>query len=92
MSSEKRKGRGRLVPTRPTGVEYKVVYGILFTAEVQQHGRAAASPAATRWAKCSVRSAEAHMIPNGSYFLHAEDGRVYQLKSLGRDWHFLATA
>lgn len=91
MSADKETGRGRLVPTRPTGVQYQVEYTIKFPIEVRQHGRA---PAATtsRWTKCSVRSAHAHFIPDGTYFLHADDGRVHQLKSRDGEWEYLAAA
>jgi hypothetical protein len=89
--SEKLKSRGRLVPTQPTGVQYQVDYVIRITTEVRQHGRSSTTTTRTRWAKCSVRSAHAHMIPDGTYFLHADDGRVLQLKSAAGEWHFLET-
>jgi len=60
--SQKRKGSGRLVPTRPTGVEYRVNYGLHLVVEVKQHGRGI-RPA--RWARCSVKSANANRIPEG---------------------------
>ena len=87
--SLKRKGSGRLVPTRPTGVEYRVNYGIHVIPEPRQHGR---GPRPIRWARCSVRSASAHRIPDGSYFLHADEGGVFQVKSTGRIWQYLAVA
>ena len=89
MSLEKEKGRGRLIPTRPTGVQYQVEYTIKLSVEIRQHGRA---PAATtmRWMKCSVRSPHAHFIPDGSYFLHSDDGRVRQLKSIDGEWQYLS--
>jgi hypothetical protein len=90
MSQEKRKGRGRLVPTRPTGVEYRVEYGIHRTIIVRQHGRAASPSAGLQWAKCSIRSSNAYRIPDGSYFLHADEGGVHQLKSIGGKWQFLS--
>jgi len=31
------------------------------------------------------------MIPDGTYFLHSEDGRVLQVKSTGGQWQFLDT-
>ena len=45
MALDKETGKGRLVPTRPTGVQYQVEYAIKLTVEIRQHGRA---PAATR--------------------------------------------
>lgn len=91
MATDKEMGRGRLVPTRPTGVQYQVEYTIKLPIEVRQHGRAPAA-ASTRWTKCSVRSSHAHFIPDGTYFLHADDGRVHQLKSTSGEWEFLAAA
>jgi len=91
MSSEKVQGRGRLVPTRPTGVEYQVEYRMRITIETRQHGRApAVTP--TKWNECSVRSPQAHRIPDGHYFLHPDEGKVHQLKSVDGKWHFLAIA
>ncbi|MGB0034424.1 MAG: hypothetical protein WBP79_03005 [Candidatus Acidiferrales bacterium] len=78
-----------MVPTRPTGVVYQVQYGIHVVGELKQHGR---GPRPTRWEKCSLRSASAQRIPDGSYFLHADDGRVHQLKSVDGRWQFLAVA
>jgi hypothetical protein len=89
MATEKLKSRGRLVPTQPTGVQYQVEYVIKITTEVRQHGRSSTTTTRTRWAKCSVKSPSAHMIPDGTYFLHSEDGRVLQLKSTGGQWQFL---
>jgi len=82
-----RKGTGRLVPTMPTGVEYRVRYGIHIAPPTNQHGRGVRP---TRWARCSVRSATTHRIPNGNYFLHADEGGVFQLKSNGSVWHYLS--
>jgi hypothetical protein len=87
--SQKRKGVGRLVPTRPTGVEYRVKYGIHIVAEAKQHGRGMRP---THWARCSVQSANAHRIPEGTYFLHADEGGVFQVKSTGKVWQYLAVA
>jgi len=89
--TEKLKGEGRLVPTRPTGVEYRVEYGIELVPEVRQHGVSAPTPK-TRWAKCQVRSQHARQIPDGTYFLHADEGRVHQLKSKDGKWEYLAAA
>ena len=89
MNLEKETGRGRLIPTQPTGVQYRVEYTIKLSVEIRHHGRA---PAATamRWMKCSVRSPHAHFIPDGSYFLHSDDGRVRQLKSTDGVWQYLS--
>jgi hypothetical protein len=89
MSQKKIKGTGRLIPTRPTGVEYQVQYGIHIVGELQQHGRGMRQ---TKWAKCSLRSAYAQRIPDGSYFLHADDGRVHQVMSVDGEWRCLAVA
>jgi hypothetical protein len=83
MSQSKIKGRGRLVPTRPTGIEYQVQYGIDTPPEIRQHGR---GMRATRWAKCYVRPFHARSIPDGSYFLHGDDGRVHQVRSVDGEW------
>jgi len=85
----KRKGTGRLVPTRATGVEYRVNYGLQSVPETKQHGRGMRP---TRWAKCSVQSAYAHRIPQGEYFLHADEGGVFQVKLIGNAWRYLAAA
>jgi hypothetical protein len=89
--AEKLKGDGRLVPTRPTGVEYRVVYGIELVPEVRQHGVPPAV-AKSRWARCQVKSQHARQIPDGTYFLHADEGRVHQLKSKDGKWEYLAAA
>jgi len=91
VSSSKESGKGRLVPTRPTGVQYQVEYIINLPVEVRQHGRAPAA-VSTKWSRCSVRSSQAHYIPDGTYFLHADDGRVHQLKSTQGEWAFLCAA
>jgi hypothetical protein len=89
MAQKKLNGTGRLVPTRPTGVQYKVRFEIQPGREARQHGRGMLP---TRWEKCALRSAEAQRIPDGSYFLHADDGRVHQLKSVDGEWQYLAVA
>jgi hypothetical protein len=89
MANQRRKGSGRLVPTRPTGVEYRVDYGIHLVVEKVQHGRGVRPQ---RWAKCEVRSISAHRIPTGEYFLHADEGGVFQLKHSGTTWQYLAAA
>jgi hypothetical protein len=65
------------------------MYGLKIVAEEKQHGRGMRP---TRWERCSVRSANAHRIPAGDYFLHADEGGVFQLKCNGSSWHFLAAA
>lgn len=87
--TRKRNGSGRLVPTRPTGVEYRVKYGMQIVDEGNKHGRVL-GPA--RWMRCSVRSMNAHRIPTGEYFLHADEGGVLQLKFTGTVWQYLAAA
>jgi len=91
MSKEKLKGEGRLVPTRATGVEYRVQYGIELVPEVRQHG-VSQGPAKSRWTRCSVKSTHARQIPDGTYFLHADEGRVHQLKAKDGKWEYLAAA
>ena len=87
--ARKRKGTGRLVPVRPTGLEYRVSYGIHLVEEPRKHGRGI-GPA--RWQRCSVRSEHAHRIPKGDYFLHADEGGVFKLKFTGNAWQYLAAA
>jgi hypothetical protein len=82
-------GTGRLVPTRPTGVQYQVRFGIVEVREPRQHGRGMRP---TRWEKCELRSISAQRIPDGTYFLHSDDGRVHQLKSVDGEWQYLAVA
>jgi hypothetical protein len=88
-TTRNRNGTGRLVPTRPTGVEYRVKYGIHIVDTGNQHGRGVRP---TRWAKCSVRPAGTGRIPQGDYFLHADEGGVFQLKCTGSVWQYLAAA
>lgn len=89
MATGNRKGSGRLVPTRPTGVEYRVQYGIHIVDVGNQHGR---GQRPTKWEKCSVRPANASRIPQGDYFLHADEGGVFQVKFTGNEWQYLAAA
>ena len=88
MSQKKIKGTGRLIPTRPTGVEYQVQYGI----QSLESCSSTAEECDKRWEKCSLRSAHAQRIPDGSYFLHADDGRVHQVMSVDGEWRCLAVA
>jgi hypothetical protein len=94
MAKEKLQGTGRLVPTRLTGVEYKVKYGIEHIIEEVTHGGTGGFGPGKggRWAKCSVRPTHSNLIPDGSYFLHADDGRVHQLRSMGGQWQCLSLA
>jgi len=82
-------GRGRLVPTRLTGIAYQVRFGIHIVGEASQRGRGAPP---MQWAKCSVRFPDAGRVPDGSYFLYTDDGKVHQLKSIDGKWHCLAIA
>ena len=88
MSVKKQEGRGRLVPTRSTGIAYQVQFGI-HLVEAPERGRESRSP---QWAKCSVRFADGRKLPDGSYFLYTEEGKVHQLKSTDGKWHYLAVA
>jgi hypothetical protein len=45
-----------------------------------------------RWERCSVRPAGTHRIPQGTYFLHADEGGVFQLKFTGSTWEYLTVA
>jgi len=90
MSRTRLPGRGRLVPTRPTGIAYQVRHGIQLVGAVpNRHGRGLRS---ARWAKCSVRLTHVGRIPNGRYFLYTDEGRVYQLMSIDGRWEYLAAA
>ena len=94
MAKETLKGTGRLVPTRMTGVEYKVKYGIDHIIEEVTHGGTGGFGPGKggRWAKCLVRPTQSSVIPDGSHFLHADDGRVHQLRSMGGQWQCLSLA
>jgi hypothetical protein len=86
---EKLKGRGRLFPAQATGIEYPVEFGINSAPSAPQYGRVAQT---TRWAKCSIRPIHGGVFPDGTYFLHTDEGRVHQLKVIGGVWHCLALA
>jgi hypothetical protein len=90
VEPEKLKGRGRLVPTPTTGVEYQVDYEIHFPIADRLPGRRM-TPNHTCSSKCRVRSAHNHLIPDGRYFLHVDVGQVHQLKFSEGKWHYLAT-
>ena len=92
MSREKNdriEGKGRLVPALATGVEYKVEFGIDSPPAPLKFGGGQRS---ATWTTCFIRPAHARVIPDGSYFLHAEDGRVHQLRAVGGKWRCLALA
>ena len=89
MSHKKIKGKGRLVPARPTGITYQVRYGIQVVEDVPQHGR---GMRATQWAKCSVQFPDSGRVPDGTYFLYTDEGKVLQLRSVDGKWHSLAVA
>jgi hypothetical protein len=89
MSRKKVQGRGRLVPTRSTGIAYQVGYGIHAVGDASQHGRGVRQ---MRWAKCSIDFGDAGQVPDGSYFLYTDEGKVHQLKSTDGKWHYLAVA
>jgi hypothetical protein len=44
------------------------------------------------WAKCSIDFEKAGQVPDGSYFLYTDEGKVHQLKSTDGKWHYLAVA
>jgi hypothetical protein len=89
MNSKQIKGHGRLVPTRSTGIAYQVRYGIRVVGDALQHGRGVRP---MQWTKCSVRFPDSGRLPDGSYFLYTEDGKVHQLRSVDGKWHCLAMA
>ncbi|HXW17181.1 MAG TPA: hypothetical protein VEJ39_02685 [Candidatus Acidoferrales bacterium] len=82
-------GRGLLVPALATGIEYPVAFALKSAPAGPQYGRVQKP---TRWAKCSIRTAQKRAFPDGHYFLHTPDGRVHQLKVIGGVWHCLALA
>lgn len=89
MSDKKVQGNGRLVPARVTGIGYQVRYGIHVVGEPAERGR---GPCTAHWAKCSVQLADGGRVPDGTYFLYTEEGKVHQLKSTDGKWHCLAVA
>lgn len=86
---ETMKGRGRLSPAQATGIEYPVEFGISSVPAAPQYGRVSQP---TRWAKCSIRPVHGGVFPDGTYFLHTDEGRVHQLRMIGGVWHCLALA
>lgn len=89
MSAKKLDRTGRLVPTRPTGIQYKVRHGIEAVARKKLRG---APPQQARWVKCDLLPENVQRIPAGTYFLHSDDGRVHQLRSIDGEWQYLAAA
>ena len=45
-----------------------------------------------QWTKYSVRFPDAGRVPDGSYFLYTDEGKVHQLKSIDGKWQCLAMA
>jgi len=78
---------GRLVPAQATGVQYEVHYGIHEGSERKKQRRGRFSP---RWTECSLRLANSQQVPDGSYFLYADDGKIRQLKRVSGRWQYLA--
>ena len=89
MSSKKARGRGRLVPMRSPGIAYQVNYGLPVAEEPPQYNKGGNQ---MRWTKCYVRFSRAGKLPDGSYFLYTDEGRVHQLKSVDGSWQCLAVA
>jgi hypothetical protein len=89
MRRLKQEGRGRLVPTRQTGIAYKVRYGIHIVEAPKKHGRELPT---TEWAECSVQFEHGGQLPDGSYYLYTDEGQVHQLKSTDGKWKYLAVA
>ena len=85
----KNEGHGRLVPTRLTGIAYEVRFGIHVVENEPQSGRGVRVP---KWEKCSVRLTDGRRLPDGSYYLYTDEGKVHQLKSTDGKWHYLAVA
>lgn len=89
LNYKKIHGRGRLVPMRPTGISYQVRHGIQPVADATEY---AGSVRTVRWTKCSVHLAGAGLIPNGRYFLYADEGGVHQLEFTNGQWYYLSAA
>ena len=82
-------GRGRLVPMRPTGIDYQVQHGIQRAADTPQY---CGSVRPGQWTKCSVHLAGTGIIPSGRYFLYADEGGVHQLEFADGQWYYLVAA
>jgi hypothetical protein len=89
MGAKKLNGSGRLVPMRPTGLNYQVRHGIQPVADAAQYGGAVRP---VQWTKCSVHLAGTGIIPSGRYFLYADEGGVHQLEFSNGQWYYLAAA
>ena len=89
MSAKKLEGHGRLVSTRSTSIAYQVRYGIHIVGDTAKPARGIVK---ATWTKCSVYLADAGQVPDGSYFLYTDDGKVYQVKSSDGKWNYLALA
>ena len=74
---------------RQGGIAFQVRYGINKPGDVFQHGRGVRP---MQWTKCSVHLPDDGQLPDGSYFLYTDDGKVHQLKSIDGKWHCLAMA
>jgi hypothetical protein len=89
MTIRKLKGRGRVVPSRATGIAYPVRYGIRIVEDPGPQGKGT-RPA--KWTKCSVQLQGSGRVPDGEYYLYTEEGRVHQLKSIEGKWQYLDKA
>jgi hypothetical protein len=89
LNHKKLHGSGRLVPMRPTGIAYHVQHGIQRAADAAQYG---GTVRPGQWTKCSVHLAGAGIIPNGRYFLYADEGGIHQLEFSNGQWYYLAAA
>jgi hypothetical protein len=45
-----------------------------------------------QWTKCSVQFLDSGRVPDGSYFLYTDDGKIHQLKSIDGKWQCLGMA
>ena len=78
MSDKKVPGKRLVSPRRGwTGDGLQVRYGIHVVGEPTERGR---GPRAAHWAKCSVQLADGGRVPDGTYFLYTEEGKVHQLE------------
>jgi hypothetical protein len=89
MRIRKIKGRGRLVPSRVTGIAYPVRYGIRVVEDADKQGKGTGQ---AKWTKCSIDFHASGRVPDGEYFLYTEEGRVHQLKSVEGKWQYLDKA
>jgi hypothetical protein len=74
---------------RSPGIAYQVHYGIPVVGDPSEYRKGGGQ---MRWTKCSVRFPRAGRLPDGSYFLYTDEGRVHQLKSVDGSWQCLALA